>query len=559
MTRWIETPNARRIFFALAFAVAALYGALALKQAFSSEYIVQDDARQHVFWMQRFVEPGAFPNDLIADYFQFVAPYGYSALYRTAAKLGIEPVALSKVLPFFLGLAATFYFFRLSLLIYPSNLAALITTIMFNQGLWLRPNIVSGTPRAFAAVLLAVFVYYLARGSLRGCALQTALQGMFYPPVTLVSLGTAGLGILRWQNRLPRLSSCRQSYWILGGCLAVGVLVLLPYFLKTSQFGPTIDAREARVMPEFGPEGRSSVFVESPKKYWISGKRTGLLRRVDDNNPLIYATLALPFLWRRREHADAPNRWRFIARLFAVSVALWAAAHVLLFDLYLPARYMEHTLSIAVNLTGGIAAALMLERLLRQRSMLRWCGALAIAIVLFFWPAYKWADEDFPDANFVTGGNAALYEFLAAQPADTVIASLSGEADLIPTFAHRSVLVAREYAIPYQVGYYRQFSERVRDLIGAHYSPRLTDVQEFIQRYGVDFFVLDPGAFQPGYLRDNRWLQQYQPETGEALSSLERGLQPVLQKVSERCSAAEKGGLIVNADCIVQLNPQDLP
>lgn len=58
--------------FSLSLTFAAIYGCMALQQAFSSEYVVQDDARQHVFWMQRFLEPELLPNDFIANYFQSV-------------------------------------------------------------------------------------------------------------------------------------------------------------------------------------------------------------------------------------------------------------------------------------------------------------------------------------------------------------------------------------------------------------------------------------------------------------------------------------------------------
>jgi len=53
--------------------------------------MVQDDARQHVFWMQRFLDPALFPRDLIADYFQSVAPAGYTAIYQMMAGVGINP------------------------------------------------------------------------------------------------------------------------------------------------------------------------------------------------------------------------------------------------------------------------------------------------------------------------------------------------------------------------------------------------------------------------------------------------------------------------------------
>ncbi|WP_199248376.1 hypothetical protein [[Phormidium] sp. ETS-05] len=55
---------------------AIIYGIMALQKAFKTPYVVQDDARQHVFWMQRFIDPELFPDDFITDYFQSVAPGG---------------------------------------------------------------------------------------------------------------------------------------------------------------------------------------------------------------------------------------------------------------------------------------------------------------------------------------------------------------------------------------------------------------------------------------------------------------------------------------------------
>ncbi|MGL5833728.1 MAG: hypothetical protein ACRC1Z_10940, partial [Waterburya sp.] len=48
---------------------------------FNQEYIVQDDARQHVVWLQRFVDADLFPDDLIANYFSRLAPMGFKYLY----------------------------------------------------------------------------------------------------------------------------------------------------------------------------------------------------------------------------------------------------------------------------------------------------------------------------------------------------------------------------------------------------------------------------------------------------------------------------------------------
>jgi len=69
-----DNKRNRLFWLTLSFTFAILYSFLALQEAFSSEYVIQDDARQHVFWTRRFLDSNLFPNDLIADYFQSVAP-----------------------------------------------------------------------------------------------------------------------------------------------------------------------------------------------------------------------------------------------------------------------------------------------------------------------------------------------------------------------------------------------------------------------------------------------------------------------------------------------------
>ena len=144
--------------FFLSLLFAAICGVLGLKQALHGEYVVQDDARQHVFWMARFVDPDLFPHDLIADYFQSAAPYGYTALYRLMAEIGLDPLLFSKLLPMGLGLIVTGYCFGLALQIFPAPLCGFLASVLLNQNLWMRNDLSSGTPRAFAYPLLLAFL-----------------------------------------------------------------------------------------------------------------------------------------------------------------------------------------------------------------------------------------------------------------------------------------------------------------------------------------------------------------------------------------------------------------
>jgi hypothetical protein len=71
--RWLTGPtekffSARNLFwFSLSLIFGAIFGVMALQEAFSQNYVVQDDARQHITWLFRFWDEDLFRGDFIAD------------------------------------------------------------------------------------------------------------------------------------------------------------------------------------------------------------------------------------------------------------------------------------------------------------------------------------------------------------------------------------------------------------------------------------------------------------------------------------------------------------
>jgi len=60
-----------------ALALGAAAGVRAVAEGFFGPLEnVPDDARQFMFWMQRWFDPALFQHDVIADYFESVAPVG---------------------------------------------------------------------------------------------------------------------------------------------------------------------------------------------------------------------------------------------------------------------------------------------------------------------------------------------------------------------------------------------------------------------------------------------------------------------------------------------------
>jgi len=255
--------------------LALIYGLRGLKLLLSNSYSIQDDARQHVFWMQRFVDPALYPQDPIADYFQTVAPWGYSTLYWLMAQMGIEPQLTNKLLPIALGLISTVYCFRVCHKITGIPFSGFLGSSFLNQVLWINDDLISATPRAFAYPLILAFIDCNLRRSPIFCLIVIALAGLFYPTCVLLFITVLTLQLFELKKGWLHPTSQLRTYglWLLALVTAAGVL--LPFGLKIASFGPVITAAEAKSLPEFWPGGRSHFFDDNFWSFWFIG-RSGL-------------------------------------------------------------------------------------------------------------------------------------------------------------------------------------------------------------------------------------------------------------------------------------------
>lgn len=577
---FLASPTAKsegnRVFwFTLGLVFSLLFSYLALKEAFAGDYIVQDDARQHVFWMQRYLDPALFPGDRIADYFQSVAPYGYKALYRILMAGDISPWWIHKLLPLVLGLISTCYCFGIAMQILPVPMAGFLATLLLNQSLWMKDDLISATPRAFVYPVFLAFLFYLLRRSLLGTALAAVLVGLFYPQYSLIVIGLLVLKLLRWQpsptatnwtRYVPvRLVSDRPGYWIYGVALGLSIAILALYASSNSDFDPVISATSTREWPELLPGGRSTFFYPNPLEFYFTGQRSGLLDVGLVRPASLLFALALPALLKWRANfpltARLTKKLWLLPQILGVSVFWFIAAHATLFRLHLPTRYTEHTWRIVFALAAAIALAILVDRLFQSWEptqpptpvAIQWGGMFlmgAIAVLIVIYPRFV---VDFPSTKYKVGEAPELYEFVRQQPLNTLVASLSEEADNLPSFSQRSILVGREYAIPYHWGYYGEFRDRATALINAQYTPELQAVKDFIETYDITLWLLDPNAFQPGYVREG-WFNQYQPPTERALQYLREGTIPALTRLPDTCTVLTTNRMqLLDAACILQL------
>ena len=545
--------DARTIFwFIVSLIFSAVFAERALEQAFGAPYVLQDDWRHHVFWMARFADPDLFPHDLLANYFQTIAPVGYSTLYKAFARAGVDPVLFAKLLPMALGLITTAFCFGSSLRILRVPAAAFIASLQLNQSLWLRNGLVSATPRAFIAPLFVAFLYFCLSRKLLLTVASIALMGLFFPSTMFIALGVVLLGVFRIDGRRLQFSCERRDYILAVASLAVAAAVLLPYAFKSSTFGPVVTADEARLMPEFLPGGRMVVFRQNFWGRWITGNHTGMFASGVFAPFTICFGLLLPvvmLLPKRFPLAARISRIEIFPKIILASLVIFIAANVLLFRLYLPSRFTTNSFRIVLAMAGGTAAVALLDGIFR--AMRSRAGRVAATVLFAGVLALPLAMGPIVDTRYKTGTNPGLYEYLAGQPKNILIASLADETNNLPIFATRSVLFSRETALPFHKGYYTQVRERVSNLIDAQYSADIEQLAGFIEKYGVNYLLVDRDAFAPEYITSDKWIMQYQPAAKDAVARLRQGVRPALSQLIESCKVYETENMVlISAECV---------
>jgi hypothetical protein len=540
------------------------FGIISTYYAFSQNYIVQDDVRQHVVWLQRFIDPQLFPNDLIADYFINLAPVGYKFFYWTMAKLGIEPVILAKILPLFLALIATVYIYKLSLKIFPIPASAFLTCWLFNQLIWLNDDLISATPRAFVYPFFAAFLYYLIERSLIPLLISIALQGLFYPQLLLVEIAILTIRLFCGQGIIPKFSQNKENFlfWIVG--LGIALLILLPVTINKTEFFTLVTPEQMRVMPEFGWRGRNQYFGVNSLQFIFLGN-SGI--QIPLFPSIVWVGFALPFLSKSRFPilnlitAEVKILWQIIL----ASLGMFFLAHLLLPKLHLPSRYTLHSFRFVIAIAAEIVLLVLLEsgwrwwqnkqdtksKFTKRESLclgLIGIGATIVVIFPIVPPVFLGIFQ-----TWIVGTEPTIYQFLAEQPKDTLIASLASEADNLPAFSGRSNLVGREFALAYHPAYYEQMKQRAIALIDAQYNPDLSVNQKVIDKYKIDFFLIERNAFEPDYLLQQEWLirSSFREKVFEANEGLKQGEIPALKKLGDRCSVVSTTkSILVDANCL---------
>ncbi len=554
--------------------IAPLYfGLISFFYATSSDYIVQDDARIHVVWLQRLIDPDLFVNDAIATYLEAIQPAGYGILFKLVTALGIEPLFFAKIAPLILALIATAYLFWVALKILPVPMSGFLVTLILNQNIWIRDDLISTAPRAFIYPIFSAFLYYLLKDAKVFYLLALGLLGLFYPQMMLVSTGLLTVRLIRWRGVALSLPSRFRDYipWLAALCLTGGLLLFFSGQVE-SQVGRLTNLSEMKAWPEFQQGGRGEYFGVSLSDFLFTGS-SGI--RFPLLPPVILLGFFLPLVvWRSRLYAALPLSAQItrhvgvLGYLTVSAVSLFLLAHLIFPVLFLPSRYSFYSARFTLIIASGIMLTLMLERWLawwhRRWMTRRWTWlhrvkaglSLGLAIAILTTPAVPFLFLG--GQGWRVGTAPGIFEFVANSPKDTLVVSLITDInDNIPAFSQRSVLTGREFALPFHVELYNEMRQRMGDMVEAQYSPDIGVVQAFIETYGIDLWIVSKNFTKPTYLDRQVWLlgSSVKELVTKVQAELRQGLQPALAQAIPACSTFAEGDMVVlEGRCITQLD-----
>jgi hypothetical protein len=526
-----------------------------IRKLVGEDWVVEDDVRITGFWAIRYVDPGVFRADPIAAYNQDIVPIGYRAIIELPARLGIDPIGLSTVLLVALGLVSALLGYRLATLLRPTPLAGVLGSMLVTCSYLVSP---SATPRGFGYVLLiAYLIVFLERRTwLMGLVLVAA--ALIYAPVAGVCVGMTLLLQVRRRGRRPTLAPRGELVPVAAMSMVCGVILLITVAsFDAGEWGPVVTRDVGQRMIEFGQSGRTAFFFDLWQDRWLFGQHSGLFQTMLPLTIAGGALLPLLVVWRSGVSRTRETRpLGFLVAMLAAAVVGWSVAHVFWLKLYMPARFTTTPFRLAAALATALLFAIVIERLLATRprngllGVVRWSAlGVTVAVLAFGAVVYPLVQETGAHVLAV-GEDGALYEELRRAPKDSLVATLSPQAAYVPSFGHRSVLTGQEYAVPFHLGYYRRFRHRQTALLEAHYTADPARIGAFLRRYGVDYFLIESGAFEEEYFVTTPYLHQYDPATGRALRALRTGT-PVLQRLGTQCAVLRSSTrLLVDAHCI---------
>lgn len=492
----------RHLYLVFAICAASLVYVLGHWAALTNPYVINDDVRQQIYWMQQWNDPELFQDDLLSSYARNYVPWGVQAIYYVASPF-MNPVQFTKVVAGILYVVTAAFLFGLALQFRDEMAALLVVCVFFFFSNFMR-KITGGMSQSFGFPLLAAYLFFLARENLWASAVVIFLESIFNPYIFLLCLVTHaifltknyGLALLAsFRNRLPmatRAGTIGRLMLVNLPIVAGVALIALKYvYLKPLNFGNMVTWATMANRIEYTDAGRYG-FLPGPSLFHEVVRPWILVFPVKEFSPilgwisgLVIAAIVIFALTRPSKTIDVSG-FRVFAYLLPASLILYYLAYMLFMNLFLPRRYVEFSLTIFYTMSIGAGMAAILEHRGWKRKSLLTLAAILVA----FGAARNWHMGIYDYSR-----HEPLYRFLETVPKTSLIAGHPELMDNIPTFARRKALVTYELSHTWTDKYWEAIKARTFDLFRAYYSDDPEEIRNFGRRYGIDYLIVEDADF----------------------------------------------------------------
>ena len=533
MTDTVSTTMRPRYFYL--HAVLAIGFAIAVAVYLSWPSLQQAD-RFHENWRQvpQWTSPDKHhfqDDDFLLRYSEFgTTPFG-NALYKTLALTGHDIVwgKVMTVVVFALG-ALSCFVTASAMSGLPAGWVAVIIFLFFPT---VYEYFVGGFMACFSWPLLGFAVLLIYRRRWWWSIPLVGLGALVYPMVgihigVMLFIDTVYHDLLpnRWRDQpFWRDKDLWRTKLIPLALAAVALLAILggKYF-EDHGFGELVTRADMQDRVEFTRDGRYKILPTTA--LW-----TRFDRQWENFFHIPMFLIAVFFLGR-----GAFRMPRGIYTLLMASIIMYYVADYYVMQFYLPSRYIRRSLPLLTCLVGGIWWARIYYSSMRPSGSMWPSGSMraklaplaAATVLLVGLGIHEFADEFKPGEHTHVYDKHDLYEAIRQLPGRPMIAAWPRLASEIPLMTGRTVLVNKEQAHPWWTGLWDEVTERTQEYWRAYYTGDSAELKRVIDKYGIDYWIVEPRYHRAGYFRRRR--AHYEP-LDTWLKQMPRVRQPLLSQV----------------------------
>jgi len=471
---------------------------------FSNHYLINDDVRQQLFWMERWQDPELFQNDFLANYSEAYVPVGVKAIYRLAS-LWFDPLLFSKILTAILFVVTAALWFVWGRL-FGDNLTAFIVVLVYFLFTGFQGQMAGGLSRGFVFPLLIAYLYFISRGDIFKGGVVVLVQSFFNPYVFLLCLFTQALVVsLKIAPRVfPKTFAITEPISDLGKFIRRLLVLNIPAIIGViftvinilwyqSNMGHLISCSEMVGKSEYTEFGRYQLYP-TPSFFYELIRPWVFNLSFPYWGPIagwIMALLTIAVFAYAAVNYQPVVKWNGLRGLFLiipVSLFLYVVARIVLVKLFVPRRYIFYTLNIIYCIGFAVAIRIIFDKIELNRTKI-----FVVLVALLLFASIKGRHIELFDYSH----DHSLYKFLQTTPKNTLIAGWPELMDNVMTFGNRRAFVTYELSHTWVEPYWTEVKKRTFDLFRAYYSSSPEEIKAFCKSRGIEYLIVREEDFKP--------------------------------------------------------------